>query len=56
VKNHWFVFNEKMKVESVAQSVGDLALRFGEGADGEDALMASYFFKINIMFRYSDRL
>jgi 20S proteasome subunit alpha 5 len=39
LQNHWFVFNEKIKVESVAQAVGDLALRFGESADGEDALM-----------------
>jgi 20S proteasome subunit alpha 5 len=28
-----------MKVESVAQTVCDLALRFGESAHGEDALM-----------------
>lgn len=42
-QNHWFVFNEKIKVESVAQAVGDLALRFGESADGEDALMSRPF-------------
>jgi 20S proteasome subunit alpha 5 len=36
------VFDEKMKVESVAQAIGDLALRFGEGAGGEEALMVIF--------------
>jgi 20S proteasome subunit alpha 5 len=30
-----------MKVESITQSVCDLALRFGEGADGKEAIMVS---------------
>lgn len=38
-QNHAFTFNEPIKVESVTQSVGDLALRFGEGADEEEATM-----------------
>ncbi|KAI8922598.1 nucleophile aminohydrolase [Entophlyctis helioformis] len=42
-QNHWFSYNEKIKVESVAQAVCDLALRFGESADGEDALMSRPF-------------
>jgi len=29
-QNHWFTFNEKMSVESVTQSVSNLALSFGE--------------------------
>jgi 20S proteasome subunit alpha 5 len=32
-----------MKVESVAQAVCDLALRFGEGADGKEAMMSRPF-------------
>lgn len=40
-QNHWFTFDEKIKVESVSQSVCDLALRFGESAAGEDALMVA---------------
>ncbi|KAI9006945.1 nucleophile aminohydrolase [Hyaloraphidium curvatum] len=42
-QNHWFTYNEKIKVESVTQSVCDLALRFGESADGEDAIMSRPF-------------
>lgn len=33
------MYNEKIKVESVSQAIGDLALRFGEGVSGEDAKM-----------------
>jgi 20S proteasome subunit alpha 5 len=43
MKNHRFVYNEKIKVESVAQSVCDLALQFGEGANDEDAQMSRPF-------------
>ena len=42
-QNHLFTFNEPIKVESVAQSIGDLALRFGEGAHGEKRLMSRPF-------------
>ncbi|KAJ3339140.1 proteasome component pup2 [Entophlyctis luteolus] len=42
-QNHWFTYNEKMKVESLTQAVCDLALRFGESADGEDAIMSRPF-------------
>ena len=29
-QNHWFVYNEPMSVESVTQSVSNLAMMFGE--------------------------
>ena len=29
-QNHWFVYNEPMTVESVAQSVSNLAMKFGK--------------------------
>jgi 20S proteasome subunit alpha 5 len=33
--NHWFVYNQDMKVESVAQAVSNLAIRFGDNdSDG----------------------
>eukprot|EP00474_Spongospora_subterranea_P008494 CRZ08952.1 hypothetical protein [Spongospora subterranea] len=33
-QNHWFAYNEKLRVKSCAQSVCDLALGFGEGNGG----------------------
>jgi 20S proteasome subunit alpha 5 len=39
MQNHRFIYNEPMNVESVSQSICDLALRFGEGAHGEESLM-----------------
>jgi 20S proteasome subunit alpha 5 len=38
-QNHAFTYDEKIKVESVTQAVCDLALRFGESVEDEDALM-----------------
>lgn len=38
-QNHSFTYDEPIKVESVTQAVCDLALRFGEGADEEEATM-----------------
>ena len=32
-QNHWFVYNEPMSVESVTQSVSNLAMMFGEDSD-----------------------
>ncbi len=32
-QNHWFVYNEPMSVESVTQSVSNLAMMFGEDDD-----------------------
>ncbi|CAO3647337.1 unnamed protein product [Cunninghamella echinulata] len=42
-QNHRFTYNEQLKVESVTQSVCDLALRFGEGAEGEESIMSRPF-------------
>ncbi|KAI9183161.1 proteasome component pup2 [Blastocladiella emersonii ATCC 22665] len=42
-QNHHFTYNESVKVESVTQAVCDLALRFGEGADGQEAIMSRPF-------------
>ncbi|ORX47749.1 N-terminal nucleophile aminohydrolase [Hesseltinella vesiculosa] len=42
-QNHRFTYDEHLKVESVTQSVCDLALRFGEGAEGEESIMSRPF-------------
>lgn len=42
-QNHRFTYNEPIKVESVTQAVCDLALRFGEGAEGQEASMSRPF-------------
>merc|ERR1712093_153249 len=42
-QNHFFTYDEQIKVESVTQSVSDLALRFGEGANEEEASMSRPF-------------
>ncbi|KAM0791487.1 proteasome component pup2 [Microbotryomycetes sp. NB124-2] len=42
-QNHTFTYDEPIKVESVTQSVSDLALRFGEGVDDEEAKMSRPF-------------
>ncbi|KAI9092349.1 nucleophile aminohydrolase [Phlyctochytrium arcticum] len=42
-QNHTFTYNERIKVESVTQAVCDLALRFGESANSEEALMSRPF-------------
>ena len=36
-QNHWFTYNESMGVESVAQGVSNLAIKFGDDGDGDDA-------------------
>jgi hypothetical protein len=38
-QNHTFTYDEPMKVESVTQSVCDLALRFGESTDDDEPMM-----------------
>ena len=40
-QNHAFVYDERIKVESVTQAVYDLALWFGEGE--EEAMMSRAF-------------
>ncbi|KAI9732534.1 MAG: proteasome component pup2 [Cirrosporium novae-zelandiae] len=42
-QNHRFHYNEPLRVESCTQSICDLALRFGEGADGEESVMSRPF-------------
>ncbi|CAO3653781.1 unnamed protein product [Mucor hiemalis] len=42
-QNHKFTYDEKLKVESATQSVCDLALQFGEGAEGEESIMSRPF-------------
>lgn len=42
-QNHWFTYDEKIKVDSLTQAVSDLALRFGEGVGGEEAIMSRPF-------------
>ncbi|KAF7502578.1 proteasome component pup2 [Endocarpon pusillum] len=42
-QNHAFHYNEKLGVESCTQAICDLALRFGEGADGEESIMSRPF-------------
>ena len=42
-QNHAFNFNEPLRVESCTQAICDLALRFGEGADGEESIMSRPF-------------
>lgn len=41
--SHGLNYDEPIKVESVTQSVCDLALRFGEGAEGEETIMSRPF-------------
>lgn len=41
--NHNLNYDEPMRIESVTQSVCDLALRFGEGAEGEERIMSRPF-------------
>ena len=42
-QSHEFHFNERLGVESCTQAICDLALRFGEGADGEESIMSRPF-------------
>ncbi|KAJ3342288.1 proteasome component pup2 [Gonapodya sp. JEL0774] len=43
IKNHTFTYDERIKVESLTQAVCDLALRFGESADGQESIMSRPF-------------
>jgi 20S proteasome subunit alpha 5 len=38
-QNHRFTYDETIGIESATQAVCDLALRFGESMDNEDAMM-----------------
>lgn len=42
-QSHAFNYAEPLSVESCTQAICDLALRFGESADGEDSIMSRPF-------------
>ena len=42
-QNHTFHYSEPLRVESCTQAICDLALRFGEGAEGEESIMSRPF-------------
>ncbi|KAH8198883.1 hypothetical protein TruAng_006936 [Truncatella angustata] len=42
-QSHTFNFNEPLRVESCTQAICDLALRFGESAEGEESIMSRPF-------------
>lgn len=42
-QSHAFHYAEPLRVESCTQGICDLALRFGEGAEGEDSIMSRPF-------------
>lgn len=42
-QSHAFNYNESLRVESCTQAICDLALRFGESADGEESIMSRPF-------------
>jgi 20S proteasome subunit alpha 5 len=42
-QSHSFHYNEPLRVESCTQAICDLALRFGEGAEGEESIMSRPF-------------
>jgi 20S proteasome subunit alpha 5 len=47
-QNHWFTYNEKMSVESVAQAVSNLAIQFGDSDNDGNAM--SRPFGVAILF------
>merc|ERR1712243_278630 len=47
-QNHWFTYDEKMQVESVAQAVSNLAIAFGD--DDADGGVMSRPFGVAILF------
>lgn len=47
-QNHWFIYNERMSVESCAQAVSSLAIQFGDSTDGGSAM--SRPFGVAILF------
>ncbi|CAG0885505.1 unnamed protein product [Darwinula stevensoni] len=53
-QNHWFVYGEKMSVESVAQAVSNLAIQFGDSDD--DGAAMSRPFGVAILFAGCDEL
>merc|ERR1712112_512673 len=52
-QNHWFTYDEKMQVESVAQAVSNLAIQFGDSDD--DAGVMSRPFGVAMLFAGLDK-
>lgn len=52
-QNHWFTFNEQMKVESITSAVSSLALAFGEGSSSEKTM--SRPFGVALLFAGVDK-
>lgn len=48
-QNHWFMYDEKMTVESVTQAVSNLAIQFGD-SDSEGSTAMSRPFGVAILF------
>lgn len=48
-QNHWFVYNERMSVESCAQAVSNLAIQFGDSDDDSRTAMSRPF-GVAVMF------
>jgi 20S proteasome subunit alpha 5 len=48
LQNHWFLYNEKMTVESVTQAVSNLAIQFGDSDNDGNAM--SRPFGVAILF------
>lgn len=48
-QNHWFVYNEPMAVESVTQSVSNLAMMFGED-DDEKLMVRGCGFVVGVVY------
>jgi len=49
-QNHWFTYNENMTVESVAQAVSNLAIKFGDTDDEDDSGAMSRPFGVALLF------
>jgi len=52
-QNHWFTYDESMKVESITSAVSSLALAFGEGASAEKTM--SRPFGVALLFAGIDK-
>jgi len=52
-QNHWFTYDEPMKVESITSAVSSLALAFGEGASAEKTM--SRPFGVALLFAGLDK-
>ncbi|EDV36757.1 uncharacterized protein Dana_GF13117, isoform B [Drosophila ananassae] len=42
-QNHWFVYDERMSIESCAQAVSTLAIQFGDSGESDGAAMSRPF-------------